>query len=96
MVERRSNPEPFEVIMASKMIKDWNKGLAKCFSRTPTAKKKAFCIQKYVILNKVCEGMVCNKHNLNLLKASRPALKCMKPKNAQWLQNLVDGIRMDD
>ncbi|KAJ8887592.1 hypothetical protein PR048_013809 [Dryococelus australis] len=52
--------------------------------------------------------MVCNKHNLNLLKASRPTLKSnkiqdvlslmklMKPEDEQWLQNLVDGIRMDD
>ncbi|KAJ8884788.1 hypothetical protein PR048_010984 [Dryococelus australis] len=119
MAECRSNPEPFEVIMASEMIADWSKGLAKFFSRTPTARKKPFRIQKCVVLKfnygirikQYCFpalGIVCNKHDLNLLKASRPILKSttiqdalslmkfVKPENAQWLQNLMDSIRMDD
>ncbi|KAJ8897294.1 hypothetical protein PR048_002640 [Dryococelus australis] len=64
--------------------------------------------QPYNLKGKSCEEMVSNKHDLNLLKASRPTLKSttiqdvlslmkfMKPENTQWLQNLVDGIRMDD
>ncbi|KAJ8886457.1 hypothetical protein PR048_012668 [Dryococelus australis] len=63
--------------------------------------------QLYILKGKGCEEMVCNKHYLNLLKGCRPILKStkiqdvlslmksMKPKNAQWLQNLVDSIWMD-
>ncbi|KAJ8868286.1 hypothetical protein PR048_029802 [Dryococelus australis] len=106
MTECRSNPEPFVVIMPSEIIEDWSKGLAKFFQEHQLPRRSYFAYRDhYNLKGKGCEEMVCNQQ---LLKASKPTLKStqiqdvlslvkfMKPENSQWLQNLLDGIGMDD
>lgn len=61
MLSARSNPSPFNVLMASYLIEDWTKGLQVFLSKTPTAtgKNKArFAIQQYVKLDFGPEGVI--------------------------------------
>ncbi|KAJ8893505.1 hypothetical protein PR048_006103 [Dryococelus australis] len=94
--------------MPYEMIEDWSKGLANFFFKNTNCEKEALSHAEMCYLEVHARFIYGIRHYLNLLKAPRPKLKStkiqdvlslmkfMKPENAQWLQNLVDAIRMDD
>ena len=58
MKECRQKPMPFEVLMASHLIKDWSTALKSVFNKVPQAKGYKFCIQKYVRIHYSKNGVV--------------------------------------
>ncbi|KAJ8881300.1 hypothetical protein PR048_017781 [Dryococelus australis] len=79
MAECRSNPDPLKTTAKKKPFRIQKCVILKYMPGSFVASELYSAVfQPYNLKGKGCEEMFCNKHDLNLLKASRPTLKSTK------------------